>query len=25
LRISTEGTWKTLEIYPDPELTIALE
>jgi hypothetical protein len=25
LRISTDGTWKTMEIYPDPELTIALE
>ena len=25
LRISTEGIWKTMEIYPDPELTIALE
>jgi len=25
LRISTDGIWKTMEIYPDPELTIALE
>lgn len=25
VRISTEGIWKTMEIYPDPELTIALE
>jgi len=25
LKISTEGIWKTLEIYPDPELTIVLE
>jgi hypothetical protein len=25
LRISTDGAWKTMEIYPDPELTIALE
>lgn len=25
LRVSIEGIWKTMEIYPDPELTIALE
>jgi hypothetical protein len=25
LRISTDGIWKTMEIYPDPELAIALE
>jgi hypothetical protein len=25
LEVSTEGLWKTMEIYPDPELTIALE
>ena len=25
LRISTDGIWKTMEIYPDPELTIELE
>ena len=25
LKISAEGTWKTMEIFPDPELTIALE
>jgi hypothetical protein len=25
LRISTDGIWKTMQIYPDPELTIALE
>ena len=25
VRISTDGAWKTMEIYPDPELTIALE
>ena len=25
LRISTDGIWKTMEIYPDPELTIVLE
>ena len=25
LQISTDGIWKTVEVYPDPELTIALE
>jgi len=25
LQVSTEGAWKTMEIYPDPELTITLE
>jgi hypothetical protein len=25
LRISADGVWKTMEIFPDPELTIALE
>lgn len=25
LSISSEGIWKTMEIYPDPELTIVLE
>ena len=25
LRITTDGIWKTMEIYPDPELTIVLE
>jgi hypothetical protein len=25
LRISTDSIWKTMEIYPDPELTIVLE
>ena len=25
LKISTEGGWKTLELYPDPELTIVLQ
>jgi hypothetical protein len=25
LRTSTDGIWKTMEVYPDPELTIALE
>jgi len=25
LQVSTDGIWKTIEIYPDPELTIALE
>ena len=25
LQVSTEGAWKTMEIYPDPELTIMLE
>jgi hypothetical protein len=24
-QISTDGIWKTMEIYPDPELTIVLE
>jgi hypothetical protein len=25
LKVSTEGGWKTLEVYPDPELTIVLQ
>jgi hypothetical protein len=25
LQVSTDGIWKTMEIYPDPELTIVLE
>jgi len=25
LKVSTEGDWKTLEVYPDPELTIVLQ
>jgi hypothetical protein len=25
LKVNTEGAWKTMEIFPDPELTIVLE
>jgi len=25
VQVSTDGIWKTMVIYPDPELTIVLE